>query len=90
MTPTALTIAATLAAVSAATLGHYLRPTARAKRQHARYQRLVRRLWAAEFEKVRLTVEGRIAIHSLETLWLRLLADHPELYRTQDVQSGGA
>lgn len=75
-----LTVLAVLAAITAAAVGAWLRPSRRAARKARRHQKQVSRDWAAKFLKVRLTVEGRFAIDGSDTVWLRLLADHPELY----------
>lgn len=90
MTPHTLCTLAVAAAILAAGIGWRYNPGARARRQQRRHQELVRQAWALEFRRVRLILEGEIAIHGLETLWLRLLANHPELYAAQSDQAGGA
>lgn len=87
----AVTAAAALLAVNAA---YEIRQRRRQQqaREHARLQALcdalTRQVWAAEFERVRLKVEGEFAALGSDTVWERLLSDHPELQPTTG-QKGG-
>jgi hypothetical protein len=83
VTGPALCVIAAITAVTAAALGHHNTPTRRRARHARRQQEQARRHWATKFDQVRQRVEGQIAIHSSETVWLRLLADHRELYTDQ-------
>jgi hypothetical protein len=83
VTGPALCVIAAITAVTAAALGHHLTPSRRRARHARRQQEQARRHWAAKFDQVRHHVEGQIAVHGSETVWLRLLADHRELYTDQ-------
>lgn len=72
MTPLTLTIAAVLAAAAAAAIGHRYSPA----RQHRRQQQAV----AQHRRLARLRMDGHLAIHDNEALFLRLLAEHDEMH----------
>jgi hypothetical protein len=77
--PRLLTAAAIAAAVIAIIIGWNSRTSARLRRAQRRHDKLLASVWAARFEEVRLRVEGSFAIHGSDTVWHKLLTDHPEL-----------
>ncbi|HUR74415.1 MAG TPA: hypothetical protein VMZ00_09065 [Sporichthya sp.] len=87
MTPLTLTLCAVLAAATAAAIGHHYSPARRARRKQAAEQARVLRRHQAITRQVQINVAGRIAVHTAESVWLDLLAQHTELYSDQ---RGGA
>ncbi|MEU4576647.1 hypothetical protein [Nonomuraea sp. NPDC023979] len=86
----AVTAAAALLAVNAA---YEIRDRRRAReraRLHAVKDALTRQVWAAEFEHVRLIVDGQFAALGSDALWAHFLAIHPELQPAQGQRGGTA
>ncbi|NUW45586.1 hypothetical protein [Nonomuraea rhodomycinica] len=72
MTPHTLCILAVAAACAAAAIGHFHNPNRRARQRQQRDA-------AARRRHDRIQMAGMLAVHDPEALFLRLLADHPEL-----------
>jgi hypothetical protein len=79
----AVSAAAALLAVNAAYEIRERRQARERARLRALQHALTRQVWAAEFEHVRLKVEGEFAALGSDTVWAHFLAIHPELQPAQ-------
>lgn len=77
-----------LAAIAAA-IGHYNTHARRAQRQARREQVAALCRHQDITARVQGNVAGRLAVHTEESVWLDLLAEHPEL-RTRACRKRGA
>jgi hypothetical protein len=92
VTPEFVVAVTSLTAILAVNAAYEIRRRRRAREQarlEALEVALTRQVWAAEFEHVRLTVEGQFAALGSDAVWARFLNLHPELQRATG-QKGGA
>ncbi|MEV0993454.1 hypothetical protein [Nonomuraea sp. NPDC050202] len=82
VTPEFVIAVSCLTAILAVNAAYEIRRRRKARKQarlEALEVALTRQVWAAEFEHVRLTVEGQFATLGSDAVWAGFLTLHPEL-----------